>query len=638
MVYPRLEDGKPFALLQQGENSTTVAGVLEQLGVGTETFLKTIDVDAGYRMLWDSILWLVCHAPLGDDDSPLTIGQAHDKRQDAIDRLWAELLPALVRFLGKGDWVGKKSSSELRIVEKSLQQMANQWVGKDPSSEIRNFVPGKEESLALFETRNGRFLKLATKENPQTFHRELLQKVTDFETMEEIPYFERLVETWRRSVPERAKLDLESIHLAVWGTRDAERAKDPPPKHITIVGGGILGCAMALSLAQTKDPETTIVVLDKALSEEGVGATTPASWAWINANSKHPKSYRDLNRLGIHAWKHEPHLSPLPSWTGSLVRFEEYPDFCDDGDYPAVGPLSAEDVRSLEPFCDWSPVGNNTEGHTFLFSDEGNVDPSAAVRALRKAAKSLGVEFVSGHNVTALVRDPETNKLSGVLCQKLRVDGAGASSFGEDEFIATDLLVSAAGTGVAATCLGGVPLLHRPGQIAYARPTKKKGFRLEATTTVGLRSGISFDTNTLDYEKMRLCLILVDQLRSSHLLQRRDGTLVAGGGALEVGGTSGTIPIGSASESASLLEGARQLSPLLIETATLDKVVSAVRPMPSDGLPVVGFVEQGLYVAVTHSGITLGPLLAALAAGEILQHVDCDLLAPYRPSRFSRDD
>jgi glycine/D-amino acid oxidase-like deaminating enzyme len=36
-----------------------------------------------------------------------------------------------------------------------------------------------------------------------------------------------------------------------------------------------------------------------------------------------------------------------------------------------------------------------------------------------------------------------------------------------------------------------------------------------------------------------------------------------------------------------------------------------------------------------HSGITLSPLIGQVAAMEILDGADVDLLNPYRPSRFS---
>lgn len=46
-------------------------------------------------------------------------------------------------------------------------------------------------------------------------------------------------------------------------------------------------------------------------------------------------------------------------------------------------------------------------------------------------------------------------------------------------------------------------------------------------------------------------------------------------------------------------------------------VSRANRPIPCDGLPAIGFSDHGLYVAVSHSGITLGPLIGELAAYEI---------------------
>jgi len=61
-----------------------------------------------------------------------------------------------------------------------------------------------------------------------------------------------------------------------------------------------------------------------------------------------------------------------------------------------------------------------------------------------------------------------------------------------------------------------------------------------------------------------------------------------------------------------------------------------VRPLPGDERPIVGPLPglTGVYVAVTHSGVTLGPLLARLLAEEIATGKMPPLLAPYRPDRF----
>jgi glycine/D-amino acid oxidase-like deaminating enzyme len=69
----------------------------------------------------------------------------------------------------------------------------------------------------------------------------------------------------------------------------------------------------------------------------------------------------------------------------------------------------------------------------------------------------------------------------------------------------------------------------------------------------------------------------------------------------------------------------------------LDRVTVGLRPMPQDGMPVVGFVRDlpGLYLATMHSGITLAPAIGRFAAMEILDGVRVELLEPYRPERFA---
>ena len=69
----------------------------------------------------------------------------------------------------------------------------------------------------------------------------------------------------------------------------------------------------------------------------------------------------------------------------------------------------------------------------------------------------------------------------------------------------------------------------------------------------------------------------------------------------------------------------------------VEKVTLGFRPLPQDEFPVVGFGGQrrDVYIAVMHSGVTLSPLVASLAAIEILDGVDAEPLSPYRPSRFA---
>ena len=58
--------------------------------------------------------------------------------------------------------------------------------------------------------------------------------------------------------------------------------------------------------------------------------------------------------------------------------------------------------------------------------------------------------------------------------------------------------------------------------------------------------------------------------------------------------------------------------------------------MPADGQSIVGRLPgaPGLYVAVTHSGVTLAAHLSRLIAAELTTGTPPADLAPYRPARF----
>ncbi|MEB3963121.1 FAD-dependent oxidoreductase, partial [Streptomyces kunmingensis] len=69
--------------------------------------------------------------------------------------------------------------------------------------------------------------------------------------------------------------------------------------------------------------------------------------------------------------------------------------------------------------------------------------------------------------------------------------------------------------------------------------------------------------------------------------------------------------------------------------ARIEDARIGVRPIPSDGLPLVGEVPgaPGLYHLVSHSAVTLAPVLGRLAARELTTGRSAAELAPYRPDR-----
>ena len=92
------------------------------------------------------------------------------------------------------------------------------------------------------------------------------------------------------------------------------------------------------------------------------------------------------------------------------------------------------------------------------------------------------------------------------------------------------------------------------------------------------------------------------------LRQLRDGTVVI------TGGTNGEMEDRSLGETDEeierVIQTARRYAPAL-QTAVIRDVRRSRRPIPQDGQTILGFSDTvaNLYVAVTHSGVTLAALI-----------------------------
>src|SRR3989442_1481796 len=116
-----------------------------------------------------------------------------------------------------------------------------------------------------------------------------------------------------------------------------------------------------------------------------------------------------------------------------------------------------------------------------------------------------------------------------------------------------------------------------------------------------------------------------------HMKQKPAGGIVTGGG---FGGSPTTETSRESAER--FLKTASQVLPAFARTG-VEKVTLGWRPLPQDEFPIIGFpaTRRDVYITVMHSGVTLSPLVAHLAAIEILDGVDAEPLAPYRPARFN---
>ena len=569
-----------------GKHAALVQTYLEEKGIQTKCLDSFVEIEqkAAQKLLWASSFWLLCHV---STDSPRTVVEVPDEELDSL--VAKELFPALCARLPDCQFDLEECLIYLNQYSRSMPQA----------------IPKKELCRKEWNERNAFFLAVRDRV-PQPHHEDLLRTVGGISQEE----MDRVVqEESSENTPKAAQqptpqkhVDIPSLGLSFMGKK--ETVEEPSnPKTAIVVGSGILGSSLALHLAR-QGLQVQVVDIQ---STEDLGVTTPASWAWLNANGKAPPEYAWLNQLGMDGWRRDPLLVNLPNWSGAIVRFAQPQSPLLLKGYRAEGPLSETRLKELEPSVDLY----GDDGYAYFFPDEGFVDPSIAVQTLRKEAIKLGVSFQGHVNVTGFLRS-EDNRISGITAETK----GDAENKEEDDILTmeADIVILAAGIGVKQ--LGNIPLLHRPGQIAFAKPLEES------------------------QRQQSLQRILVDTVRESHVLQRQDGTFVTGGGALEVGG-KGTAALQTAGNSKDwplsadeiLLRRARQVVPGMI--GELLRSEQAVRPVPQDGLPAVGYINNGLYALVSHSGVTLAPILGALAATEIANRVSIEALQPFRPTRFS---
>jgi glycine/D-amino acid oxidase-like deaminating enzyme len=228
-------------------------------------------------------------------------------------------------------------------------------------------------------------------------------------------------------------------------------------------------------------------------------------------------------------------------------------------------------------------------------AEEGSIEPLAAARTLLTAADSLGAEIISPAVVQAI--DLQAGRVVGVITETGR--------------IAADHVILAAGvgtTGLAATAGFTLPFTSPPGLLAVTKehhPRLLKG------------------------------LVMTPSL---HIRQMADGRLIAGADF-----SGGTLPADRQEAEAVAAEAASELLDAMCwvfaprADLTLDRYTIGYRPTPGDGFPAIGQVPgiEGLSIAVTHSGITLAPIIGRCLAKDILTGKTDPLLAPYGLGRFS---
>jgi glycine/D-amino acid oxidase-like deaminating enzyme len=353
-------------------------------------------------------------------------------------------------------------------------------------------------------------------------------------------------------------------------------------KRVVIVGSGIIGASLAWHLTKLG---AEVRVLEAA-SELG-GVATPNSWAWINASWGNDRSYFDLRSFAMREWqrcdKEVPGL--VVNWCGSLLwdlpeqKLRSFVDEHQSWGYD-VTLVSSTKITEREPHL------LNPPSFAAYAPGEGYVEPREAALAFLNDARRNGAETIPKARVKWLRE--RNGRIDGVMTSEGDIDA--------DEVV----LATGVGTNELLHSLGKkLELSSSAGLLMYTEPEPEVLTGLLITPTMEVR-----------------------QARSGHLIV---GALAQSDGDLQ----------NPAELAEAMLIDLRKLVEFEV-APRMQRYAVGIRPMPVDGRPCLGRLEdlQGLYIATTHSGVTLAPAVGSLCGSEIMQDERPAALLPYAPGRL----
>jgi glycine/D-amino acid oxidase-like deaminating enzyme len=357
---------------------------------------------------------------------------------------------------------------------------------------------------------------------------------------------------------------------------------------LAVVGAGVIGCSVAYHLARRG---ASVTVIDA----NGIGTgTSSVTLGLVWVQRKEPAVYMELNLLSseLHA--------ELANTFDEDVELEQsgglssYLD--EDTFHKQLGAmerlnatskkhqarsLTPSEAHELEPALSLDIVGA-------IYSPlDGAVNPIKLVFNLARNARKLGVNFFT--DTPALRIDRNEAGVTGVDTSKGFIHAK------------TVVVTAGAGTSSLVKSVGiDLPMVFEKGQLLV---------------TEALPKLVKYPTGNTRQTK-----------RGNILL--------------------GTTYEANQTERITTIEGAYKVAkdslrryPRL-KDAQIIRHFAGVRPLPKDGKPYLGPVKRvpGLYVATSHSGITLAPIHGKVISELILDGKTDVPLELYRPERFMKDD
>ena len=358
---------------------------------------------------------------------------------------------------------------------------------------------------------------------------------------------------------------------------------------IVIVGGGVMGCGIALRLAQAG---ARVVVLERSVP----GAEASSAAAGILAAQEESDAPGPFHELGMRSRALFPALAEeLRAATGidighrrcgvlraCLTESHETEARARYAWQSGTRWLRGADLRAVEPH-----LGDAVRSGLH-FPDDAQVEPRSYLRALSLAAAGAGATFRTGGYVRRILR--EGGRVTGV-----DVDG---------EIVAAGAVVVAAGSWSS--------LVEGAGPAARAVRPMRGQIVLVETRPPAVRGVVTGP--------------------GGYVVGRSDGRVLCGS-TMELAGYDKAVTAGGLRH---VLDTALALVPSLAGAPVLDTWAN-FRPFTDDKLPILGETPvAGLYLATGHfrNGILLSAITAEAMRDVVLGRAPSVDLRPFSPARL----